>query len=64
MLILYHPRRNMQRQWIFRDRMNPLEKYGHVVYCTFGFSRCDIFQLIDEMREAIKVSNSRLKNTE
>jgi hypothetical protein len=53
-------RRNLRRNRVFRDRVNPLEDYNDVkLYKKFRFTRNDILELTDMVRDAIRYGAER-----
>ena len=53
-------RRNLRRNRLFRDRMNPLDTYDDVeLYDKFRFRRHDILEIVDELRDDLEYPETR-----
>ena len=60
---LHDDRRPLRHEWLFRDRMNPLEKYDNVeIKALFRFERHNILRIkTDELRPMIQHMTGRNK---
>ena len=59
---LHDDRRPLRRERLFRDRMNPLEKYDEVeIKAPFRFERHNILRITDELRPMIQHTTGRNK---
>lgn len=55
-VINYYLRRNMERERIFRDRINPLDCFSDdELYEAFRFRRNDIIDIVNDLRPEIEV---------
>ncbi|KAL8582677.1 hypothetical protein ACOMHN_050420 [Nucella lapillus] len=58
LLLVLMRRRNqrvLRRNRIFRDRINPLDKFDDVeILCKFRFRRADILRIVDDVEDELR----------
>ena len=59
-IYLQRNRRNLRRERLFRDRLNPLEVYDDTeIRSLFRFQRCHIVSIVQDVRPHLEVGSGR-----
>lgn len=59
-IYLQRNRRNLRRERLFRDRLNPLEVYDdNEIRSLFRFQRCHITSIVEDVRPHLEVGSGR-----
>ena len=59
-IYLQRNRRNLRRERLFRDRLNPLEVYDDTeIRSLFRFQRCHIISIVEDVRPHLEVGSGR-----